>query len=339
MDKRLLVAAITASLVLVLTAGILFAELAQANPVSMFKRINPIPGTVPPIITITSPQNNSATFSHILNVSFGVEKPFLSNCLTEISEVKYTLDDQFTKAFTIWSGDGFVPWIHLAIPEYNTTFTSPFLPNGNHNLTITAQGVVYSNETLGIFFIESSTTVYFATGTNTYKPNSTTTPLSSSNPNDAPSPTITILYPLNNSFFNVSLGGVRYQLRYETNNSLSWVGYSLDGANNATVIGNSTFVHEFVSSNGYHTLIVYANDTSGNWAIPQTATYLVNFYPDYTPSSSPSPTPTPTLEPSPTPTRPEETFVPLAIVAAIGLVIAVAVLSLIVYFAKGRGSK
>jgi hypothetical protein len=51
-----------------------------------------------------------------------------------------------------------------------------------------------------------------------------------------------------------------------------------------TVIGNGTFVHQFVSLNGYHTLTVFANDTSGNWATPQTVTYLVNFYPDYPPS-------------------------------------------------------
>ena len=36
-------------------------------------------------------------------------------------------------------------------------------------------------------------------------------------------PTVTILLPQNDSFFNVSLGGVYYQLTYETNSTLSWV--------------------------------------------------------------------------------------------------------------------
>ncbi len=125
---------------------------------------------------------------------------------------------------------------------------------------------------------------------NMAKANPTQTPISTQKP------TISILYPKNDSFFNVSLGGVVYKLIYETNSTLSWVGYSIDGgfnlegANNVTVTGNSTTVHVLVNSNGYQTLTVYANDTSGNWAVPQTVTYLVNFYPDYTPAPSPSPT-------------------------------------------------
>jgi hypothetical protein len=125
-------------------------------------------------------------------------------------------------------------------------------------------------------------------------------------------PTVTILLPQNDSFFNVSLGGVGYQLTYETNSTLSWVGYSIDGSDNVTVTGNSTFVHEFVSSNGYHTLTVYANDTSGNWAIPQRVTYLVNFYPDYPPT--PSPSPSPIIEPSPSiPESPTWIILPIVI--------------------------
>jgi hypothetical protein len=40
------------------------------------------------------------------------------------------------------------------------------------------------------------------------------------------------------------------------------MGYSLDGQANATVAGNMT-LHEL--PNGLHNLIVYANDTAGNW--------------------------------------------------------------------------
>ncbi len=146
-------------------------------------------------------------------------------------------------------------------------------------------------------------------------------------------PIVSILSPKNNSFFNVSIGGVGYQLQYETNGALSWVGYSLDGAANVTVAGNGTFVHEFVSSNGYHAITVYANDTSGNWAIPQTVTYLVNFFPDYTPNPSPSPTLQPTLEPSSTPNISQENLASVAVI--VGAVIAIfAVLGLIVCVAR-----
>jgi len=52
-----------------------------------------------------------------------------------------------------------------------------------------------------------------------------------------------------------------------------------------TVSENGTLVRDFGSS-GYHTLTLYANDTSGNWATPQTVTYLVNFGVEPTPISS-----------------------------------------------------
>ena len=97
-------------------------------------------------------------------------------------------------------------------------------------------------------------------------------------------PAISILYPTNGAVFNVSIVGVSYQIIYETNSTLSWVGYSLDGGSNVTVSGNSTYVGsngiERIENSGYNTLTLYANDTAGNWATPQTVTYLVEYYPD-----------------------------------------------------------
>lgn len=102
-------------------------------------------------------------------------------------------------------------------------------------------------------------------------------------------PTISIVYPTNETHFNVSIAGVFLELKYETNDTLSWVGYSIDGGSNLTVTGNSTadnmaFIRSgyHFESNGYHTLTLYANDTDGNWATPQTVTYLVTVYSDAT---------------------------------------------------------
>ena len=126
-------------------------------------------------------------------------------------------------------------------------------------------------------------------------------PLATTSPSPTQQPTVSILYPLNASFFNVSIGGVSFPLTYETNSDLSWVGYSINGSNNVTLPGNGTYVLPISGYNGYNNLTVYANDTIGNWATPQTIVYLVNVYPDYTPTPSPSPTRQPTIEPSPTP--------------------------------------
>ncbi len=115
-------------------------------------------------------------------------------------------------------------------------------------------------------------------------------PLPSSSPistqaNSAP--TISIVYPTNETVFNVSINGVYFQLLYQTNDTLSWVGYSIDGGANVTCTGNTTDNSEFTKDDyrfdfGHPTLTLYANDTAGNWAIPQTVTYTVYFYSDST---------------------------------------------------------
>jgi len=109
-------------------------------------------------------------------------------------------------------------------------------------------------------------------------------------------PFVSILYPTNGTFFNVSIGGVYFQLLYQTNDTLSWAGYSIDGGANMTCTGNITD-HSAYLKDGYqfpksgsNTLTLYANDTVGNWTTPQTLTYLVNYYPDsYYPSSTSTP--------------------------------------------------
>ncbi len=142
------------------------------------------------------------------------------------------------------------------------------------------------------------------------------------NAQSTPSPEITILYPTNGTFFNVSMGVVSFQLKYATHNTLSWIGYSVDGGQNKTAYGEwyniqqisydaegnpSVRVSGVFESDGNHNLTLYANNTSGDWATPQTVTYLVNIDSDTTipPTTSKPPTTqsaslSPTLTPMPT---------------------------------------
>jgi hypothetical protein len=136
-------------------------------------------------------------------------------------------------------------------------------------------------------------------------------------------PEITILYPTNGTFFNVSIGVDCFQLKYATNSPLSWIGYSVDGSQNRTAYGEwfnieqilrddegnpSVRVSGVFESNGNHNLTLYANNTSGDWALPQTVTYLVNINTDTTiPPTTSNPTIhpaslSPTLTAFPTPT-------------------------------------
>ena len=144
--------------------------------------------------------------------------------------------------------------------------------------------------------------------------------------------------------------------------------YMNDGGDNWTSLKHFNYSQNLNITDGNHTLVVKAETTflPGSWTIyflegSSTVSFLVETTP--TPSHSPSPvlnqtppalspTPTsiissnpspsrspsvspmqtPTLQPSPTPNKREDSFAPFAIVA--GLVIAVVVVGLLVFFKK-----
>ena len=116
-------------------------------------------------------------------------------------------------------------------------------------------------------------------------------------------PSVSILYPTDSTVFNISIEGVYFQLLYQTNDKISWAGFSINGGGNVTCTGNVTDNSAYIKDGyqfdyGHPTLTFYANDTAGNWAIPQTVTYTVYFYPDTYPapsSATPTPTSTPTI--------------------------------------------
>ena len=86
-------------------------------------------------------------------------------------------------------------------------------------------------------------------------------------------PIIALLSPENTSYTAIYDPYVTLPLEFQTNNSLSWVGYSLDGGNNITVV-NGTAIDISAESKS---LTLYANDTAGNWASPQTVYYKIAF--------------------------------------------------------------
>lgn len=73
---------------------------------------------------------------------------------------------------------------------------------------------------------------------------------------DATPPEISILSPQNTTYSTTNVS-----LIFTVNETTDWMGYSLDGQTNVTIIGNTTLTG---LSNGPHLLKVYANDTCGN---------------------------------------------------------------------------
>jgi hypothetical protein len=123
----------------------------------------------------------------------------------------------------------------------NTTLLG--LPDGAHNV------VVYANDTFGN--VAPSNIVYFSV--------------------DATPPTIMILSPLNQTYHIESV-----VLTFTLNELSSWIGYSLDGQTNVTIVGNTTLLD---LPDGNHDIIVYATDTFGNAGSSATVYFSVDITP------------------------------------------------------------
>jgi parallel beta-helix repeat protein len=84
---------------------------------------------------------------------------------------------------------------------------------------------------------------------------------------DANAPSITIQSPENRTYNTTSL-----DLNFAVNKPTIWMGYSLDGDENVTVIGNTTLAG---LSAGLHNVTVYAKDEFGNIGASETVVFTV----------------------------------------------------------------
>lgn len=80
-------------------------------------------------------------------------------------------------------------------------------------------------------------------------------------------PTVIVVSPRNITYSTTSIS-----LSYTVNKATSWVGYSLDGASNITINGNTTLSD---LSYGAHSIIVYAEDTDENKVASETIYFTV----------------------------------------------------------------
>jgi hypothetical protein len=118
-------------------------------------------------------------------------------------------------------------------------------------------------------------------------------------------PSTAILSPENKTYYTAGL-----PLNFTVNEPVKWVGYSIDGEKNITITGNSAITN---LTNGLHSIIVYANDTSGNMGASQPINFTI--------------------------AKPQESFptISLAVVSAsIVMVVAVVAVGLLVYHKKHK---
>ncbi len=120
---------------------------------------------------------------------------------------------------------------------------------------------------------------------------------------DTTPPTISILSPENKTY---PVNDV--SLTFNVSESTSWIGYSLDGQANETIVG-TIIISEL--SDGSHSLIVYAKDAAGNTGTSETICFSIE-----------------------TPSPPPESF-PTWVIALI-VIVAVVGAVLLIYFRKGK---
>jgi N-acetylneuraminic acid mutarotase len=108
---------------------------------------------------------------------------------------------------------------------------------------------VYANDSFGN--VGSSSLVYFSV--------------------DTAAPRVVVLFPE-----NVSYGGSDVQSSFTVDEPVSWMGYSLDGADNVTVNGNVTLA---VLADGSHNIKFYATDLVGNTGASRTVYFTIAPFP------------------------------------------------------------
>ena len=155
----------TAFVILVICAllfsGAELIEMAKANPYWFFEHVDPVPGTIPPSITIYNPQNYTSYTTNSIPVNILVNKAILAGWSCNIEWVGYSIDGKNTVTLhTKWQSHKQGEEIHpITIPS-DTNFNLPSLASGKHTLTVTADVAVLGGD-LQVYFLECNSIVYF----------------------------------------------------------------------------------------------------------------------------------------------------------------------------------
>jgi hypothetical protein len=335
MGRRAFIASVV---VVSLLFGMQAVELAKANP---YMREYVEDGTIPlpeghssPEIEIFTPTNATAYNSNTVALSFNV------TCLPSVN-LTLSLSDLYYK--TSWQTETTHIDFWSIIRENN--YATPKTFSFKINLT----GLHDGPRWLDIFAVakafayESYHTLLGITYTQHYISYKSTASAHVNFTIDTRAPEISILSEENKTYN----GDTGAPIEFHVNEPTSWAAYSLDEQANVTITGNTTLTQ---LNDGLHKIAIYANDTAGNTGRSNSfsfTTKVIHTTPN--PSLLPSPSPTstltpskspaqsPAIKPSPTPISREDSFAPLA--TAIGLVVAVVIVGLVVFFARRRGWK
>jgi hypothetical protein len=131
---------------------------ASANPFGLAKQMDAPSDAKPPIISISSPQNNT-DYSDAFNITFSVQQPLYFKS-TVIASIWYTLDNTTVSIpyeyWTVTQGVG--------ASQYSISTIAPTLNVGNHTFKIRAEGGSYDFH--NYFLMNAYSQVYFTVSDN-----------------------------------------------------------------------------------------------------------------------------------------------------------------------------
>jgi hypothetical protein len=248
MPKKLLATTIILATIILATilasvVSIYGVEVVNANPYTITGEVPPDQETYPPVITVTSPVNNTAYNTSRLSLTFNVTALQSRTAWEPVTLMKVTYKaDWYKEAINVLNGGG----------QQQASFSLQFsnVPEGQHSIVIKAVGNgLYKQKdgwSLKEFFISATATVSFTI--------------------DCTAPTVLVLPPENVSSTSA------IPLNLTVNEAYSKMAYILNGQQNVTVSGNSTIPS---LPAGQYNVTFYVWDTAGNIGTSKTADFTV----------------------------------------------------------------
>ena len=236
--------AVLASLALVVN----MVGYAAANPYYFNGEVSPDPQTYPPIITIASPNNNTACNTSRVPLTFNVAAPYSTTASsTTVIRVIYETD---------WQKEA-ISVLHESQeqPSFNLQLSN--IPEGQHKILIKAVGYAFYLNEKELSYKEariSSTAVIIFTM-------------------DRTAPSVLALPPENISTTSP------IPLNLTVNEAHSKIAYSLNGQQNVTITGNTTLPQLTV---GQYNLTYYVWDYAGNIGSYETSFNVISKEPEQT---------------------------------------------------------
>jgi hypothetical protein len=256
LEKHLITVIIVSVLLVSALAGVLFVELAQANPImNFYSDVSPPEGAQPPIIIIHTPTNGSSHPDDV-TLAFDVAVPRITGdgALNAVTKIYYEAS-----------------WVKneiIVAEQRHGSFSIDLsdMRSGSHSVTIYAVGVGYIQT--GEEFHEEGNIVW---SYNYYDKFEMTGYSTVSFIKDRIPPKITVSNPQNRTYDTSNV-----ELDFTVSEAASEILYCLDGKENQTITGNTTLTG---LENGAHNVTLYASDLAGNNATPKTLHFTVAAFP------------------------------------------------------------